>query len=78
MRTTLNIDPQLLNEVVKTTGEKDRGRAVNRAMEEYIRRQKIERLIALAGKIEFRDDWEKRHQLDLELEEEHRRSRNPK
>ena len=72
MRTTLNVDPCLIDEVKKITGESDRGKAVNRALEEYVRRQKIERLIEMAGTIEFDDDWQERHERELELEEEHR------
>lgn len=72
-RTTLNVDPALVEEVMNLTGEKDKGRAVNKAMEEYVRREKIERLLALAGKIDFEGDWEDRHERDFELEREHRR-----
>ena len=35
MRTTLDIDPDLLEKVVETTGERSKTRAVNRALEEY-------------------------------------------
>jgi Arc/MetJ family transcription regulator len=74
MRTTLNIDDRLLTEVVNETGETDKGRAVNKAMEEFIRRRKIERLISLAraGKIRFEGDWQERHSREMELEKEHR------
>ena len=34
MRTTLNIDPDLLDAVVATTGERSKTRAVNKALEE--------------------------------------------
>lgn len=66
MRTTINLDPQLVNEVMKTTGERDRGRAVNRALEEYVRRAKIEKLIALAGHIEFEDHSDEWRAAELE------------
>ena len=73
MRTTLDITPELVEKVVEITGEKSKGRAVDRAMEDFIRRDQIEKLIALAGKIEFEGDWEERHERDFELEREHRR-----
>jgi hypothetical protein len=66
MRTTLNIDPQLVDELVAATGEKDRGKAVNRAIREFIRRQKLDQLIALAGNIEMDDVWEEMEKLELE------------
>ena len=43
MRTTLNIDDELPAEVLGPPGEKDKGRAVNKALDEFVR-EKIERL----------------------------------
>jgi hypothetical protein len=58
MRTTLELDEKLVEATVKLTGEKNRGRAVSKALEEYIRKRKIEQLIELAGNIELDlDDW---------------------
>jgi len=44
MRTTLNIDEKLLNNVIKITGEKNKSKAINKALEEYIRKIKIQEL----------------------------------
>ncbi len=66
MRTTINLDPALVEEVMNMTGERNRGKAVNRALEEFIRRQKIEELIAMAGKIEIEDNLEEMEELELE------------
>ena len=76
MRTTIDIDPGLLREALALTGEKRRGKIVDRALAELIRREKIERLIALAGTIDFVDDWAERHEREVELEDEHRRDRS--
>jgi len=67
MRTTLEIDEKLLTEVVSLTGEKSKGRAVNKALEDYIQWRAIEGIRALAGKIELVDNW--RELEDLELQE---------
>ena len=75
MRTTLNIDEKLLEEVLCETGERDKGRAVNAALAEFIRRKKIERLLASRGAfpdLRSRDEW---HEADLEAELEHMRKR---
>ena len=62
MRTTLEIDPKLVAEAVKLTGEKNKGRAVSKALEEYIRRKKIEELRVSLGKLNLDDTWyELRH-----------------
>ena len=66
MRTTLDIDSRLLEEVAKTTGEKSLSKAVSRALEEFIRRRKIERLIELAGKIDLMDNWRKAEEIELQ------------
>ena len=74
MRTTLNIDPELLEEVMAITGERSKGRAVERAMEEFVRQDAVERLLALRGKLDLRsqDEW---HETDLRLEIEETKKR---
>jgi hypothetical protein len=74
MRTTVNIDSELLDEILEDTGEKNRGRALNKVMAEHIRRKKIKGLLALRGKLDLRDrsEW---HDLDLKLELEHLKQR---
>lgn len=58
MRTTLDIDEKLVGEVMALTGEKNKGRAVNKAMEEYVRQTRIKGLLALRGKLDLDlDDW---------------------
>ena len=47
MRTTIDVDPKLLEDVVKATGQKSKSKAVNKAMEEFVRRQKTDELRAM-------------------------------
>ncbi len=62
MRTTLNVDEALLEEVVVLTGEKSKGKAVSKALKEYIRRRRIQELRDMAGTIDLVDNWyELRH-----------------
>lgn len=51
MRTTLNIDGNLLEEVLDATGEKTKSAAVNAALKEYIRRKHIQEFIDSWGRI---------------------------
>ena len=44
MRTTITINRELLDELVETTGEKSKSAALNRAAEEYVRREKLRNL----------------------------------
>jgi UDP-N-acetylmuramyl pentapeptide synthase len=60
MRTTVDIEEGLMEELVKLTGEKSK--ALNKALEEYIRRKKIDKLWSMAGKMDLIDNWyELRH-----------------
>ncbi len=58
MRTTLELDEKLVAEVVTITKEKNKGKAVNKALSEYIRRIRTEELISMLGKTDLDlDDW---------------------
>lgn len=62
MRTTLDIDKDVLEEVARLTGERKKSKAVMKALQDYVRRRNIERLWSLAGKIDLVDNWyELRH-----------------
>ena len=64
MRTTLDIDPKLLEDIVKVTGQQSKTKAVNTALEQYIRRAKIEDLRAMAGKFPLDDTREEQRTAD--------------
>ena len=66
MRTTLDVDEKLLETMLKMTGEKSKSKAVNKAMEDYIRRRSIDELRAMAGKIDMIDNWQTLEELELE------------
>ena len=62
MRTTLDVDKDLLDEVTSLTGEKSKGKAVSKALREYVRRKRIQELRDMAGTIDLVDNWyELRH-----------------
>ena len=65
MRTTLDVNPRLLDEVVKATGEKSKSKAVNRALGDYLRSNRMKRLLALQGRLDLDlDDWYEFRQLE--------------
>jgi len=53
MRTTLAIKEELLNEVKVLSGAKTKKDAVERALEEFIKRRKARKLLELEGRIEL-------------------------
>jgi hypothetical protein len=70
MRATLNIPDDLMSEVQKLSGQKSKTRAIVTAMEEFIREQKIRKLLSLRGKIQIDYDWEKEEERELKTQEE--------
>jgi len=57
MRTTLNIDDDVMKFVMEETKASTKTDAVRQALQDFVRRRKIERLIALKGKVRFDVDW---------------------
>src|SRR3990172_1322661 len=63
MKTTLNLPDDLIKKTMKISGSRTKTAAIVTAMEEYIRRKKLEEIIRMEGKLDFTDDWEKaRHE----------------
>ena len=69
MRTTLNIDDEILAEVIKATGEKSKSKAVNMALGRYVRQKKIENLLSMAGNMEIDDTSVEQAKVDKQREE---------
>ena len=66
MRTTITIDDAIFGELMRFTQAKTRTEAINRALSEWLRRQKIEKLKALRGKLEFAGDLDELRRLEIE------------
>jgi len=58
----LDLDEKLVEEIVQFTCERSKGKAVNKALQEYLRRKKLDALWSMAGKMDLVDNWyELRH-----------------
>lgn len=69
MRATLNIPDELIDAVQRLSGEKTKTQAIVTVMEEYVRRKKMEDLLALRGKIAIEYDWEREEEAELKAAE---------
>ncbi len=69
MRTTLDIDERLLDDVVKAVGVKGKSKAVEEALRLYLRGWAVKRLAELAGTIDIDYDKEEERRLDALREE---------
>ncbi|HLC40057.1 MAG TPA: type II toxin-antitoxin system VapB family antitoxin [Methylomirabilota bacterium] len=71
MRTTLSLDDGLIKELMKVTGAKTKTEAIHLAISEFIRRKKVEGLLALEGKVHLDLDWRELEELELKAQTEH-------
>ncbi|MGA2317729.1 MAG: type II toxin-antitoxin system VapB family antitoxin [Thermodesulfobacteriota bacterium] len=53
MRATVTIDKDILDELVKETKAKSKATAVKKAIHEFLKRKKIEKIKSMKGKLEF-------------------------
>ena len=57
MRTTLDLDEQLISRLLKVTTARTKTEAIHMAVAECIRRRTVERIKALRGKVALADNW---------------------
>ena len=65
MRTTLSLDDGLVQELMKITEAKTKTEAIHLAISDFIRRKKIEGLLALEGKVPIDVDWRELEEREL-------------
>jgi metal-responsive CopG/Arc/MetJ family transcriptional regulator len=65
MRTTIAIDEELINELMRIEGEVSRSEAIRRAVEDYLRRHRVEAFMSLAGSGLVDMDWREAEEQDL-------------
>ena len=58
MPATLKLDEKMVEEAVKLGNFKTKQEAMNVALAEFVQRRNRLRILELAGKIEFRPDWD--------------------
>jgi Arc/MetJ family transcription regulator len=58
MRTNIELNKELIEEIMKLTAISTKKEVVNKALEEYLRKLKLAELADLAGKIEWEGDLE--------------------
>ena len=66
MHTTITIADTIFGELMRFTQAKTRTDAINQALSEWVRRQKLEKLKALRGKIRFDAEIDDLRQLEIE------------
>jgi len=66
MRTTLNIDDDLMQEVLSFAKGSNRSEAIRQALSDYIALKKRQKVLALRGKIDIEDNWKDLRQMEID------------
>jgi Arc/MetJ family transcription regulator len=70
MRTTLSLDDKLITELMAVTGARTKTEAIHLAIAEFLRKKKVEGLLALEGKVHLDLDWRELEELELKAQAE--------
>ena len=66
MRTNIVLDRELVTWLLEDTGFKTKRQLVDEALREYARMRKLEKFLALRGKIEWEGDLDQDRQADAD------------
>jgi Arc/MetJ family transcription regulator len=66
MRTTIDLPEELMSDLLALSKTRKKKDAVRIALEEFVRRKKVEKLLTLPGKIEISDVTTELEQMELE------------
>jgi Arc/MetJ family transcription regulator len=70
MRTTLNIDDHLFQDLLSITNAKTKTEAVRTALSDYLRMKRKEKVLDMRGKLDIRDDWLELRQREISEHDE--------
>lgn len=76
MRATLNIPDRLIDDLVKETKAKNKTQAITLAIEDYLQKKRLEKLLSLQGKLDLVDNWREMEDLELEVLKRHGKRKN--
>ena len=66
VRTTLDIDAQLIEEAVRLSGERTKAAAIETALKEYVRLRRKELLLGLPGRLRLEENWRELREAELD------------
>ena len=68
MRTTINIDDDIFEELMRITTSTSRAKAVQTAICEYIEIKRKKQLLALRGNLDITNNWQQLRQQEMREE----------
>jgi hypothetical protein len=73
MRATLNIPDRLIDDLIRETKAKSKTKAITLAIEDFLQKKRLEKLLSLEGKLDLEDNWREMEALELEELKKHAR-----
>lgn len=58
MRTTLNIDDLLIKNLLETTHEKSKTKAITIAIKDYLKKKHIKKILSYQGTLDIKNNWQ--------------------
>jgi len=71
MRTTININDDLMDALQKRTKARTKTQAVEHAIREFLKKKELEDLISLSGQIDIDPNWEEQEKAELDEYRDH-------
>ena len=62
----MNLNENIINELMRLTGAKNRSQAVNEVLEAYVREKQVQKLLELRGKLHLEENWRKLREMELD------------
>ncbi|MBW2050583.1 MAG: type II toxin-antitoxin system VapB family antitoxin [Deltaproteobacteria bacterium] len=66
MRTTLNVDERILEEVMGLTGARNRSQAINQVLQEFVKKKRLQKLLDLRGTLHLENNWRDLREMELD------------
>jgi len=66
MRTTLSIDDSLIGQLLEQTKATSKNKAIILAITEYLRKQKLEKILSYEGQLVIEDNWQELEEQELQ------------
>jgi len=66
MRTTINLNENLVAQVIHMTKKTNRSEAIRVALASYVKMKQREKLLLLRGKVNIEDNWSDLRQLECQ------------
>ena len=76
MRATLNFSDELIEDLVRETGAKNKTQAITQAIEDFLYKRRLKKLLSLQGKLDLEDTWKEMETLEMEELKRHGTRKN--